>query len=301
MPFDGSQDPTNPPPDHEEINFVKEAFNLQYNWIAMAGACLFGIVSGSLLPIILAGGVELMYLAVVSQNWRFQRLVRSWKLGEAQKQRQVQFAEMVNSLSPEAKARYYKLAQVCASVRGNFLQLSSTSQVFLQQMDSRIDGLLHGYARLLLASSQQQQYLKSTDPNEIKREIAGLEGGMNNDAPRVQDINKKRVEILNKRVEKYQKICENQDVVNAQCSAVEDVLHLVRDQSVTMRDPQQVSDQLDNLVRDVEQTEQTVQQVEAIFGGMTPELEGMLSVGDGSPAADSSRASDPSHRTRMTN
>jgi uncharacterized protein YukE len=301
MPFDGSQDPTTPPPEHEDINFVKEAFNLQYNWIALAGACLFGIVSGSLLPIILAGGVELMYLAVVSQNWRFQRLVRSWKLGEAQKQRQVQFAEMLNNLSPEAKSRYYKLAQVCSSVRGNFLQLSSTSQVFLRQMESRLDGLLQGYARLLLVSSQQQQYLKSTDPNEINREIAGLQKRMNNDAPRVQDINKKRVEILNKRLEKYQKICENQEVVNAQCSAVEDVLHLVRDQSVTMRDPQQVSDQLDNLVRDVEQTEQTVQQVEAIFGGMAPELEGVLSVEDSSPIANSSPASDPTRRTRITN
>jgi hypothetical protein len=242
-----------------------------------------------------------MYLAVVSQNWRFQRLVRSWKLGEAQKQRQVQFAEMLNNLSPEAKSRYYKLAQVCASVRGNFLQLSSTSQVFLQQMESRLDGLLQGYARLLLVSSQQQQYLKGTDPNEIKREIAGLQKGMNNDAPRVQDINKKRVEILNKRLEKYQKICENQEVVNAQCSAVEDVLHLVRDQSVTMRDPQQVSDQLDNLVRDVEQTEQTVQQVEAIFGGMAPELEGVLSTDGSSPIANSSPASDHTRRTRITN
>jgi len=301
MPFDGSQDPTTPPPEHEDINFVKEAFNLQYNWIALAGACLFGVISGSLLPVILAGGVELMYLAVVSQNWRFQRLVRSWKLGEAQKQRQVQFAEMLNSLSPEAKSRYYNLAQVCASVRGNFLQLSSTSQMFLQQMESRLDGLLRGYARLLLVSSQQQQYLKSTDPNEIKREIAELQKRMNNDAPRVQDINKKRVEILNKRLEKHQKICENQDVVNAQCSAVEDVLHLVRDQSVTMRDPQQVSDQLDNLVRDVEQTEQTVQQVETIFGGMAPELEGVLSADDASLAASNSPASDPARRTRVTN
>jgi hypothetical protein len=208
---------------------------------------------------------------------------------------------MLNNLSPEAKSRYYKLAQVCSSVRGNFLQLSSTSQVFLRQMESRLDGLLQGYARLLLVSSQQQQHLKGTDPNEIKREIAGLQKGMNNDAPRVQDINKKRVEILNKRLEKYQKICENQEVVNAQCSAVEDVLHLVRDQSVTMRDPQQVSDQLDNLVRDVEQTEQTVQQVEAIFGGMAPELEGVLSTDGSSPIANSSPASDHTRRTRITN
>ena len=295
MPLDGLQSPASPPPEHEEINFVKEAFNLQYNWIVLGGACLFAILSGSLLPIILAGGAELMYLAIVSQNPRFQRLVRSWKLGEALKQRQVQFAEMLNSLSPEAKGRYFKLAQVCGSVRANFAQLSATSKIFLQQMDSRLDGLLHAYARLLLVTTQQQQYLKSTDLNEIKRAIAALERDMDSEPAKVQDINKKRIEILTKRVEKYQKICENQEVVNAQCSAVEDVLHLVRDQSVTMRDPQQVTDQLENLVRDVEQTEQTVQQVEAIFGSMAPDLDGLLSVGDAPSASDTSR------RTRMTN
>jgi len=300
MPLDGLQDPTSSPPEHEEINFVKEAFNLQYNWIALAGACLFSILSASLFPIILAGGLELMYLAVVPQNWRFQRLIRSRKFGEAAQQRQIQFAELLNSLSPEAKGRYAKLAQVCASVRANFSQLTSTSKVFLQQMDSRLDGLLRAYVRLLLASSQQQQYLKSTDSNDIKREIAALEKDMDSSPPKVQDINKKRIEILNKRVEKYQKVCENQEVVSAQCSAVEDVLHLIRDQSVTMRDPQQVSDQLDNLVHDVEQTEETVQQVEAIFGSMTPELEGMLSVEDASPAADNSRSADAARRTRIT-
>ena len=63
-------------------------------------------------------------------------------------------------------------------------------------------------------------------------------------------------------------------------SAVEDVLMLVRDQSVTMRDPQQVSDRLDSLVHDVEQTEQTVQQVEAIFSGMSPDLDGLMSLDD---------------------
>ena len=31
----------------ENINYVKEAFHLQYNWIAMAGAAAFALVSGS--------------------------------------------------------------------------------------------------------------------------------------------------------------------------------------------------------------------------------------------------------------
>jgi hypothetical protein len=284
MLFDGPQSPGNSSTEHEGINFVREAFNLQYNWISLAGAGIFAVMSGSLLPILLAAGVELMYLAIVPQNWRFQRLVRSWKLAEKLEQNQQQFAELLSALPSEAKTRYTQLAQVCASVRRNFSQLSSTSQLFLQQMDARLDGLLRGYARLLLTSSQQQQYLKTTDQNDIKREVAALQRSMNSDSPKVQDINKKRIEILNKRLEKYQKISENQDVVQAQCAAVEDVLHLVRDQSVTMRDPQQVSEQLENLVKDVEQTEQTVQQVEAVLGSMSSDLEGLMSVEDMSPS-----------------
>jgi hypothetical protein len=282
-----------PPDKPEDINFVKEAFNLQYNWIALAGAGAFALISGSFLPIILAAGVELMYLAVVPHNFRFQRLVRSWKFSEQQKQNQQKLSEMLRSLPAEMQSRYIHSAQVCNSIRSNFAQFSSTSRIFLQQIDSRLQGLLNGYARLLLAAAQQQQYMKSTDANDIKREIAALQKALNSDPPKVQEINKKRIEILMKRQEKFDKICENRKVVDAQCAAVEDVLMLVRDQSVTMRDPQQVSDRLENLVHDVEQTEQTVQQVEAIFNDMSPDLEGLMSLDDSSTSSTATRVRIP--------
>jgi len=293
--FSGSGLPDAPGPDapKQEINFVKEAFNIQYNWIALGGAAAFALVTGTAIPIALAGVLELMYLAVVSQHPRFQRLVRSWKFAEDQKRNEQKLGDMLRSLPPDMQGRYIKLAEVCRSIRGNFSQLSSTSQIFVQQMDQRLEGLLHGYARLLSAAFQQRQYVKTTDPDEIKKEIAALQQHMNTDPPRVQDINKKRVEILSKRMEKYQKINENRQVVDAQCSAVEDVLQLVRDQSVTMRDPQQVSDQLANLVHDVEQTEQTVQQVESIFSGLTPEMEGIMQ------DSDTSSSSSSAQRTRI--
>jgi hypothetical protein len=282
-----------PPDAQKDISFVKEAFKIQYNWIALAGLGLFAVVTGSALPVILAGGLELMYLAVVPQNWRFQRLVRSWKFAEEQQAHERKLGEMLRSLPPDMQTRYVNLAQVCASIRNNFSQLSTTSQIFVQQMDQRLQGLLNGYARLLNAAWQQRQYLKTADADSIKKEIATLQQRMNQDPPKVQDINKKRIEILSKRVDKFQKIVENRQVVDAQCSAVEDVLQLVRDQSVTMRDPQQVSDQLANLVHDVEQTEQTVQQVEAIFSNLTPDMEGIMQ--DVSP---SSAVSSP-QRTRI--
>jgi len=284
------------PDQSRDINFVKEAFHLQYNWIALAGAGVFALLSGSLLPAILAGGIELMYLAIVPQNWRFQRLVRSWKFSEEQQRHQQKLSQMLRSLPSDMQSRYWKLGEVCSSIHNNFNQLSTTSQIFLQQMDGRLSGLLNGYARLLLAAAQQQQYLRSTDQNEIKREVATLQKSLSSDPPRVQEINKKRIEILSKRLEKYDKLCENRKVVDAQCSAVEDVLHLIRDQSVTMRDPQQISDQLDNLVKDVEETEQTVQQVEAIFSDLTPDMEGIMSMDDTSTSTSSAP-----NRTRIPN
>jgi hypothetical protein len=82
-------------------------------------------------------------------------------------------------------------------------------------------------------------------------------------------------------------------VVDAQIAAVEDVLLLVRDQSVTMRDPQQVSDRLDSLVHDVEQTEQTVQQVETIFSDLSPDLNGLMSIEDTAASSGPNRARIP--------
>ncbi|HYX51957.1 MAG TPA: hypothetical protein VE783_00795 [Candidatus Limnocylindrales bacterium] len=272
----GGADPSSPGGPQKDINFVKEAFKIQYNWITLAGMGVFAVVTGSALPIVLAGGLELMYLAAVSTNSRFQRLVRSWKFAEEQEAKERSLSDLLRTLPSEMQNRYIALAQVCGSIRNNFAQLSSTSQIYVQQMDQRLQGLLHAYARLLMAAWQQRQYLKTSDSDTIKREIAALQQRMSQDPPKVQDINKKRIEILSKRLEKFQKIVENRQVVDAQCAAVEDVLQLVRDQSVTMRDPQQVSDQLANLVHDVEQTEQTVQQVEAIFSSLTPDMEGIM-------------------------
>lgn len=293
MASPGFLNQSTPPDKREEINFVKEAFHLQYNWIALAGAGAFAVISGSFLPVILAGGLELMYLAVVPHNFRFQRLVRSWKFAEQQKQNRQKLSDMLKSLPAEMQSRYIHSAQVCNSIHSNFAQFSSTSQIFLQQIDSRLQGLLNGYARLLLAAAQQRQYMRSTDANDIKREIAALQKMLNSDPPKVQEINKKRIEILTKRQEKFDKICENRKVVDAQCAAVEDVLMLVRDQSVTMRDPQQVSDRLENLVHDVEQTEQTVQQVEAIFNDMSPDLDGLMSLDDSTPSSTPTRVRIP--------
>src|ERR1700736_5927940 len=90
------------PAPQDKINFVKEAFHLQYNWIAMERAGAFELLGTSFIPVILAPRVP---------------------------------AEMAT--------RYVHAAQVSGASRTNFAEFSSTSQIFLQQIDSRLQGLLN--------------------------------------------------------------------------------------------------------------------------------------------------------------
>lgn len=281
-----------------QTNFVKEALKWQYNWIGLVGAAAFALVSGTGLPLVLAAGLELIYLSVVPQSNAFRRLVRSWKYAADKRKKEMTLTAMFMDLPVEMRTRYSALDSICRAIRANYTRLSSTSQMFLEQMETKLEGLLQAYLRLLFAARQAAEYLHTTDPELIKRDLAKLQKTLPSDPPKVQEINRKRIEILTKRLEKFEKARENQKVVDAQCLALEDVLQLIRDQSVTMRDPQQVSDQLENLVHDVEQTEETVRQVEAIFEMASPEGGDMFSP---QTSVSSSADSDAATRTRLRN
>jgi hypothetical protein len=252
-------------------DYVRAALKWQYNWIGLAGAAAFALVSGTGMPLVLAAGLELMYVALVPQSSRFRRLVRSWKYAAEKREHQKRLDEMHRNLPPEMRSRYAYVQQVVQAIRANYEQLSGSSQIFARQMADRLDGLLEGYVRLLFTATTHRDYLKSLNPDQVRTEVAYLEKSLAKDPPKVQEINQRRIEILRKRVTKFEKIQENRQVIDAQCAAIEDVLQLIRDQSVTMRDPQEVSAQLENLVQDVEQTEQSVREMEEIYALTAPE------------------------------
>lgn len=256
------------PPDEpagDQFHYIKEALKWQYNIIGLAAAGAFALVSGSGLPLVLAAGLEMIYLATVPQSDPFRRLVRSWKYAEEKKRHEQRLRQLLRELPPELQKKYADLDAICRDIRQNYARLSSTSQIFVGQTDASLQGLLQAYMRLMNANFQHVQYMRTTNVQEIQSEVGQLEARLEKDTPKVQEINRKRIEILQKRLEKYAKIRENRQIIDAQCAALEDVVELTRDQSVTITDPQQISGQLETLMQNVESTEETVRQVEAIY------------------------------------
>ncbi len=64
------------PVEDDEPSYFWHAFTNQYNLIGLATALGFAILSGSALPLILAAGVELIFLPSLAGNPRFQNVVK---------------------------------------------------------------------------------------------------------------------------------------------------------------------------------------------------------------------------------
>jgi hypothetical protein len=253
-------------------NYIKEAFQWQYNVIGLAGAAAFALISGTALPVLLAAGIELMYLAVVPQSSAFRRLVRSWRYEDEKKAHDAKVRAMQQQLPADVRERFAKLGQLAQNIRSNYTRLSSTSQIFVDQVYQRIDALMNSFLRLASAESTYTEYLQRTNPRAIDQEIISLERNLEKQPPKVQEINRKRIEIMRKRQERFKKIVEDLQVIQVQCAAIEDVLALIRDQSISLTDPQQVNEKLDLLMQDVESTEATVREIEDFFLISSPEM-----------------------------
>ena len=91
-----------------------------------------------------------------------------------------------------------------------------------------------------------------TDRQQLEKELRELEAEVAQEAnPRLKDVKEKRLEILRKRVGRFEQAGESREVVSHQLAGIEDLMRLTHEQSITIRDPETVNRQLDALSAEV--------------------------------------------------
>jgi hypothetical protein len=253
----------------EEPNYLAHAFKSQYNLIGLGTALGFAVLSGTLLPIIVAAGVEMIVLPLVSGHPRFQRLVRARTTEEVEEQdaarQRLETSEMLQYMPDAERQRYRALQALTNEIRQNYKGMDSSSQMLLEQLVEKLDFLLNFYLRMRYSLVRYQNYFQSTDVERIQERIAMLDHEMKSGPERVQQIKARTRSVLVKRMERYQKAVENRDLIDAQTETVQEVLQLLRDQSYSMRDPRSITEQIDGLVSSAEETERGVKDMEDIL------------------------------------
>lgn len=257
---------------NDDVNYTKAAlfntWNLVFLLAVVVTAAALGIigVAPAWLPeliLLLGAGTEMVYLGMMPRNERFKRYVRAKK--QAEKNKAPSQREIFSQLRNQSQRRYAKLRKLKEQIRTNYQKLSYASQGILTNHVEKIDGLLDSYLDLLHQRERYRDFMDSATENQIIESIEALKRDMADDSDRVKAVKQRRLTVLERRLARFRKAHENLEIIGAQLSTIEDVVRYIHEQSWTLQNPEEVTAQLDALMREVEETQSSIREIEDVF------------------------------------
>ena len=259
---------------NQEINYTKEAFlnpwNLAFLIMSMLAAFFLSGFQGALplfnIVLIFAAASELMYLGILPRQERFQKLVRAQH--DKERSKPPSQKEIYLRLTKFSQRRYARLRKIEKEIESNYRKLSYASQGLLDSHLQKIDGLIESYIKLLYQKERYEDSVRNGAEAEIARDIKAIRDDLTTtQSTKVRAIKERRLRILDQRLARYKRSKENQEIIEEQLATIEDVIKYIHEQSLTLRDPEAITFQLDTLLNEVEETEASVEEMEEMFSG----------------------------------
>lgn len=248
-------------------NYTREAFLHPLNLLMLivATTAAFFLNDLSMVPEVifsLAFGMELMYLGTVPNLPNFRKAVDTRKARERKKAEES--TSMFQSLDRDSQQRFLVLKHLSKLIKENFQKLPYTSQGLLENISTKIDGLLTNYLNLLDMFRKYDVYLRTSVESKVAEEIHKEKQEMEEaSSDKLRSIKARRINILNKRLERFKTAREKFAIAETQLETIEDAVRYVYEQSMTMNNPEEIGFQLDNLLIEVEETATLMEEVEA--------------------------------------
>lgn len=246
--------------EQESINFTREAFlhpvNLGVLLIAVISA--FVVNDMGMLPnliLAMAFSTELLYLGIVPRLPQFHKSVKLKKLHQRDPANEEK--AVFQELDIKSKKRFLTLKRLTKLIKENFDRLPYSSQGLLENIRSKIQELTTDYLNLLDLHKRYQLYMNTSVEESLKKEVQKEEQEIENmESDRLKRTTERRVDILKKRLKKFEIAKEKYLISETHLETIEDAIHYIYEQSMTMSNPDEIGFQLDNLLEEVEETSQ---------------------------------------------
>ncbi|HEY3449143.1 MAG TPA: hypothetical protein VGK67_22490 [Myxococcales bacterium] len=254
-------------------SYVKAALLQKVNLAALGGAAAASLALMNPLPMLIAVGVELIYLGTVPSLPRFKRAVRAKRERARHSVEQEATEAMLEGLSPNQRESYFALRSLRDRILESYARVPGGT-VLADTSAARMDALLSSFVRLLSTLNSYRRYLTNTDRKAIEQELAQLKTELEadtGDSEKVKEVKRRRVDILGKRLERFDRAAESRELISHQLASIDDFMRLLHEQSITLRDPDVLGQQLDHLATEIQTTDETVREMEK-FTAFTEEL-----------------------------
>lgn len=253
--------------ENENINFTKEAFLHPANlvWLLVGTISAFvanGFESGFSSAILsFTLGMELIYLGVLPKLPSYQKSVKLKK--EKELPEESGDKRIFHNLDGRSQKRFLVLKHITKEVKRNFETLPYTSKGLLEHVLKKMDGLLSTYLSLLEMNRRFQIYMNSEVETEIETEVKKQEKKLENaGSDQLKATGKRRLNILNKRLNKFQIAKEKFLICETHLETIEDAIRFIYEQSMTMPNDEDVGLQLDHLLAEMDETTSIIQDLD---------------------------------------
>jgi len=257
------------PPDEKDTSpgsILRELIFNQYQAIVLGGAAVASLITANPLPLLVWLGSELVLLPVLDSG-PLRRLVAKRKLQNARHQADAERSRVTAGLSPTYARRYQEMVRLCGLIEMNYQSLSGISQAYLAEQREKLDVILHSYVQRLTALQRYERMPASRDPEEIGDEIAHLQRELQQDGlpERAKAALAKNLELKQKLLASVEQVGDTVKTLLTELDSMESLLEVLHQNSMALRDPQAISQELDTIVRQSEESERVVREMETLL------------------------------------
>ena len=242
------------------LDYVKEAFNasprvpglggLPVNWMGLATFATLGILNPGFW--LVGAGLELAYLATLSNNPRFQSYVRGKRLAASSRDERMQALDTeqqrLAQLTEAERLRYEdllaRIAQVPTSGTGASALIADVAHDGLTVLRSTFLDVLLASSRLREAARKdRRQALR----DELAREVNFLESLGPDGDPRIRRSRQGTVDILRRRLANVDDAIRDRDFLDSELRRIEQQVALVIDEASLADDPESLTRRIDQV------------------------------------------------------
>jgi hypothetical protein len=247
-------------------SILKELIFNQYQAIVLGGVVAVSLISVSPLPLLVWLGGELALLPMLDSR-PLRRLIHRRRAARAREQAEAGRERTLDALDPSHSKRYDAMENLGQLIESNYRGLHGISQVYLSEQRGKLDMILDGCLHRMLALQRYERMLSRKTPASIEREIEQLQHELEQpELPeRARVALRKNLELKRRLLESHNEARGMMKALETELDSMASLLEVLHQNSISMRDPAAISQELDTIVRQSEDSERVVREMEALL------------------------------------
>jgi len=265
---DATQELAPKPLPNEKPPYIRYAFLNPYNLSLLAGVSVTSAATGHWWMGLCAAAGEAIWMLFAPDSTVLRRLWfdKVWA-NEKQSARQARQTKLYNLLPTLEQRRVYVLGELYNRIHQLAGENPSFTLALLRNDLQKLDGLVDDFLEMAHTCTRYEHHLQTMDANYLEQQIRYYEGQLQHYpiGDERRPVAQNNLKISLQRKDRYEELHRYLQTARGQMELLENTFRLLADDIVTMHNPTELSERLDDLRTGVEAVRETSRETEQLL------------------------------------